>query len=110
MGKNAIIFGGGMSSSEHIENKRKDILILVEGRTQGLDDTTLTAEDQYSINFSRANGKLCFNLRYDGSNSFRFVNATKIYQFTAKDFEIKKYPLCLENISWDFSAKNMKKK
>ena len=28
---------------------------------------------------------------------FLFVTATKIYQFNAKDSEIKKYPLCLGN-------------
>ena len=50
MGKNAIIFGADMSSSVHIDNKSKDILILSEGPTQGLDDTTLTAEDKYPIN------------------------------------------------------------
>ena len=44
-----------MSSSVHINNKKKDILILSKGSTQGLDDTTLTAEAQYSINFSRSN-------------------------------------------------------
>ena len=33
-----------------------------------------------------------------------FVNATKKYQFKAKDNEIKKYPLCLGNISGDLSA------
>ena len=33
----------------------------------------------------------------------------KIYQFKAKVSEIKKYPLCLGNISGDFSANNMKK-
>ena len=32
-----------MSSSLHIGNKKKDVLILGEGRTQGLDGTTLTA-------------------------------------------------------------------
>ena len=37
-----------MSSSVHIGNKKKDVLILSEGPTQGLDGTTLTAED--SIN------------------------------------------------------------
>ena len=37
-----------------------------------------------------------------------FVNATKIYQFKAKDSEIKKYPLCLGNISKDFTANNIK--
>ena len=40
-----------MSSSAHIENKKKDILILGKGPTQRLDDTMLTAEVQYSINF-----------------------------------------------------------
>ena len=41
---------------------------------------------------------------------FLFVNATKIYQFRAKDSEIKKCPLCLRNISGDFLAINIKKK
>ena len=36
-----------MSFSEHVDNKKKDILILVEGPTQGLDGTTLTAEKKY---------------------------------------------------------------
>ena len=39
----------------HIDNKKKDILILGIDATQGLDDTTLSAEGQYSINFSRSN-------------------------------------------------------
>ena len=38
-GKNVIIFGVDMSSSVHID-KEKDIVILGEGPTQGLDDTT----------------------------------------------------------------------
>ena len=54
----------------HIENKRKEILILVKGPTRGLDDTTLSAEAQYSINFSRLNRKFCLSLLYDGSDSF----------------------------------------
>ena len=36
-----------MSPSVHIDNKNKDILILAEGPTQGLDDTTLPAEAKY---------------------------------------------------------------
>ena len=44
MGKNVIMFGADMSSSVHIDNKNKDILILGVGPTKGLDDTTLTAE------------------------------------------------------------------
>ena len=38
-GKNVIIFGVDMSSSVHVNNKKKDILILHEGPTQGLDNT-----------------------------------------------------------------------
>ena len=50
MGKNVIIFGADMRSSVYIDNKNKDTLILGEGSTQGLDDTTLTAEAKYPIN------------------------------------------------------------
>ena len=53
IGKNVIIFGVDISSSVHIDNKEKDILILDKGPAQGLDDTTLAAETQYSINFTR---------------------------------------------------------
>ena len=52
-GKNVIIFGVDMSSSVHIDNKNRDILILDKRPTQGLDYTTLTAEAEHSISFSR---------------------------------------------------------
>ena len=42
--KNVIIFGVDMSSSVHIHNKNKDILILAFGPTQGLNKITLTSE------------------------------------------------------------------
>ena len=48
---NAIIFGVGMSSSVHVDNKKKCILILGDSATQRLDGTTLAAEKMYSINF-----------------------------------------------------------
>ena len=44
LGKIAIIFRLDMSSSMHGNNKNKAILILGEGQTQGLDNTTLTAK------------------------------------------------------------------
>ena len=53
MGENVIIFGVSRSSSVHIDNKKKDILILGKGPTHGLYDTKITAEAQYLINFSR---------------------------------------------------------
>ena len=50
-GQNVIIFGVDMSSSIHIDNKKKDILVLGRGPTQGL-ESTLTAEKMYAINFT----------------------------------------------------------
>ena len=80
VGKNVIIFGVDMSSYVHIDNKKKVILIFDIGPIQGLDDTTLTAETRYSINFSRSYRKFCLSLHYNGSNSFLFVNTTRIYK------------------------------
>ena len=40
-----------MSFSTHIDNKKKDILVLGIGPTQGLEHT-LAAEKIYSINFT----------------------------------------------------------
>ena len=97
----------------HIDNNGNNILIFGKGQaqTQGLDNTMLTAEAQYSSSFLRSNRKLSLSLHYNGSNSFLFVNAKKIHQLKAKDSEIKKkHPLCLGNISGDFSANKFKKK
>ena len=64
MGKSVIISGADMSSSVHIDNKNKDILILGEGPTQGLDDTTLTAEANYPINFVQLRKRFVLRLQY----------------------------------------------
>ena len=101
-----------MSSSVHIDNKRKDILVLGKGLTQGLNGTTLTAEKMYFIfskNFTENNKKFCLSLHYNGANSYLFVNGTEIIKFKAKDSEIVATPLCLGNISKDWSVDNMKK-
>ena len=67
----------------HFDNKKKGILVLAKGPTKGLDDTTITAEaEEYFHNFSRS-GKI-LSMHDNESNSFLFVNATKIHQFKAK--------------------------
>ena len=50
-GGNVIIFGVDMSSCTKIYNRKKDILILGKGPTQGLEHTLLSAEKIYSIDF-----------------------------------------------------------
>ena len=97
-----------MRSSAHIDNKKKDILVLGKGPTQELEHT-LTAEKMYSINFTLTKKKFCLSLHYNGANSYLFVNGTEIYKFKAKDSEILVGPICLGNISKDWSVDNMKK-
>ena len=53
-----LIFGADISTSIHIDNKGKDILVLGRGPTQGLEGT-LTAEKMYSFNFTVTKKKFC---------------------------------------------------
>ena len=61
-----------MSSSMHTDNKGKDIFILGEVPTQGLDDTTLTVEAKHPNNFTETRKRFVLSLHYNGSNSFLF--------------------------------------
>ena len=46
-GQNVIIFGVDMSSSVHVDNKKKDILIIGKGPIQGLGKHSSTTEKKY---------------------------------------------------------------
>ena len=106
-GQNVLIFGVDMSSSPHIDNKKKYKLVLGKGPTQGLEHT-LTSEKMYSINFTVTNKTFYLSLHYNGVNSYLFVNGTEIYKFKAKDSEILVGQIFLGNISKDWSVDNMK--
>ena len=79
----------------------KYILILGKCPTQGLKHT-LSAKKMYSFNFTENNKKFYLSLHYNGANSYLFVNGTEIIKFKAT-------PLCLGNVSKDWSVDNMKK-
>ena len=95
-----------MSSLTKIEYRKKDILILGKGPTLGLEHR-MSAEKMYSINFTEQNKKFCLSLHYNGANSYLFADGKEIHQFKAKDSEIVATPLCLGNISKDWSVDNM---
>ena len=63
----------------------------------------------YSINFTLTKKRFCLSLHYNGANSQLFVNGTEIYKFKTKGSEIVAGPLCLGNISKDWSVDNMKR-
>ena len=106
-GQNLLIFRVNMSSSAHIDNNKKDILVLGKGPTQELEHT-LTAEKMYLINFTVRKKKFCLTLQYNGTNSYLLASGTEINKIKAKDSEIVAIQLCLGNISKDWSADNMK--
>ena len=86
----------------HIDNKGTDRLIFRKGTIQRL------AEEKYPINITQSGKRFVLSLHYNGSNSFLFVNATKVYQFKIKNSEIKDYALSQSNTSKHFTINNMK--
>ena len=73
-----------MSSSVHFDNKKKDVLILGEGPTQGAIGTTITAEKIYSIQFTKSRIIFCLSLHYIEQIACLFVNGTEIIKFKVK--------------------------
>ena len=72
-----------MSSSRRIDNRKKDILILGKGPTQGLEHT-LSAEKMYSINFTEKNKKICLSLHYNKENCFCLLMVQKFINLKQK--------------------------
>ena len=68
--KNAIIFRVDMSSSVHIDNKGKNILILREGKKRRLDGSTCTAEAKYPINFTQSKKRFVSRPHHNGNKIF----------------------------------------
>ena len=90
-----------MSSSPRIDNKKKGISTIGKGPTQGL-EYTVTAEKLYPITFREHNRKFCLILRYNGANSYLFVNGTEMIKFKAKDSQIVTTPFLLETFQKTF--------
>ena len=102
-------FCADMSWYVHVDNKKKDILVLGGFPTQDVDNIMITTEAKYPNNFTELRKRFALSLHYNGSRDFLFVNAVKMYQFKAKVSEIKPYPFCIGNISKIFTLNNMKK-
>ena len=63
----------------------------------------------YLINFKEHKKKFCLSLHYNGANRYLFVNGKETHKFKAKNSEIAATPLCLGNISKDWTVDNMEK-
>ena len=71
-GQNVIIFGVDMSSSAHIDNKKKHFNSWKRIRTY------TNCRKMSSIKFTVTEKKFCLSLHYNGVNSYFFVNGTEI--------------------------------
>ena len=103
-GRDVLIFRVHENSVVHSNNKANSIFIMGDGFVQGINDTTLYAE-----NFSAVNKTFVLSLHYNGDNSYLFVNGKQELKFKAKDEQIVKENLCLGNISDDWTASNAEK-
>ena len=96
------------SSSVHTDNKKKNILVLGECQTQRLNDTLVTAEAKYFVNFTKSRRINCVSLCHNERSNFLDINGAEIYQLKAKDSEIKTCSLSLSSISNDFMVNIIK--
>ena len=102
-----VIFGVDISPSVDFDKGIKDVLLLGEGITQGLDDTTVTAEALLILlNQIRKFVQVCITMEVTVS---LYDSGVKTYQFKGNESEIKAYRLCLGSIPENFTDDNMKK-
>ena len=94
-----------MSSSAHIDNKKRHISSWKMTNTRAR--TYINCGKKCIPYITVTKNKFCFSLHYNGANSYLFVNGTEIHKFKATDSEIVATPLCLGNISQDYSVDNM---
>ena len=80
-----------MSSSVHIDNKKKEFLDLDSGTRDGLDDTRVTARKEYSINFTEQDNKFFLVLHYNGMYNYIFANGVEVYKFKANNSRLYRY-------------------
>ena len=96
--KNVIIFGIDMSSSIHVTNRANNIYVMGKDFIQGINDTTIYAENPFHNNFTEFGVKYVLSLHYNGDNSYLFANGRQELKFKAKDDQIINEKLCLRNL------------
>ena len=99
LARNITICGADLSTSRHSTNKTQNNLLLGHAFIQKINDTIIYAERSYSPNFSIDNKVFCLSLRYNGDNSYLFVNGKDVATFKAKNSEIKPQPIALGSIT-----------
>ena len=98
---NAIVFG--VDSQEN-----NNVLAIGRGNVK-IYNKTVGVKASYKNNITATASKIILSLHYNKENSYIFPNGHKITTFKAKDSEINNDPICLGNISKEFSESDTKK-
>ena len=85
-------------------------MLALEKGSVKFNNKTINVNAPYETNISATKTKIVLSLHYNKQNSYIFANGDKIIDFTARDSEINNDPICLGNISKDFSESDTKKK
>ena len=104
--KNVIIFGVNTSNSSHSTNKTQDIYVLRKDFVQGINNTTIYAENIYKTDFTEQSKTFVLSLHYNGDNSYLFVNGSQKLKFKLSVNYLDRNFLCVGNISPDWSLTN----
>ena len=80
-----------------------------EGQRYNDNDTTIYVEKSCYRNFTGPRKKFALSLRYNGDNSFLFVNGRQELKFKAKNDQIINEKLCLGNLSSEWTKSESEK-
>ena len=84
---------------------KNNFLILGEDPTYGINGSFGSPEKNFSINFTKANIKFCFEVNYNADDSYLFVNGKEIFKFKENNTNVTfSTQFCLRSISNRFSA------
>ena len=107
--RNVLIFGADMSFSVHATNRANHIYHMGTGLTQGINDTTIYAENNFYRNFTDFGKKFVLSLHYNGDDSYLFVNGRQELKFKCKTDQLVKEKLCIGNLSDQWTTSESEK-
>ena len=79
-----IIFGVDNTSVTYVNNRKKDLLIIVLDLTDKMNDTTVKAEKERSINITKSKKGIGLSVHDSWSKSNIFASRSIIHHFRAK--------------------------
>ena len=107
--RNVLIFGADMSFSVHATNRANLVYLMGTGLTQGINDTTIYAENNFYRNFTDFGKKFMLILHHNGDDSYLFVNGMQELKFKAKTDQLVKEKLCIGNLSDQWTTSESEK-